>query len=52
MFDSEKSKFMKDQEASRLSGLLISLGIKTPLSKILLVGPLLKLFNKLMQGIK
>ena len=36
--DSKKSKFIKEQEAS---GLLSSLGIKTPLSKIRLVGPLL-----------
>ena len=36
--DSKKSKFIKEQEAS---GLLSSLGIKTPLSKISLVGPLL-----------
>ena len=36
--DSEKSKFVKDQDAS---GLLISLGIKAPLSKITLVGRLL-----------
>ena len=36
--DSKKSKFRKQQEAS---GLLSSLGIKTPLSKISLVGPLL-----------
>ena len=36
--DSEKSKFIKQQEAS---GLLSSLGIKTPLSKIHLVSPLL-----------
>ena len=36
--DSKKSKFIKKQEAS---GLLSSLGIKTPLSKIPLVGPLL-----------
>ena len=36
--DSKKSKFIKQQEAS---GLLSSLGIKTPLSKIHLVGPLL-----------
>ena len=36
--DSKKSKFIKQQEAS---GLLSSLGIKTPLSKIPLVGPLL-----------
>ena len=38
VFDSKKSKFMKEKEAS---GLLSSLGIKTPLSKIPLVGPLL-----------
>ena len=36
--DSKNSKFIKEQEAS---GLLSSLGIKTPLSKITLVGPLL-----------
>ena len=36
--DSKKSKFIKEQETS---GLLSSLGIKTPLSKIPLVGPLL-----------
>ena len=36
--DSRKSKFIKQQEAI---GLLISLGIKTPLSKLLLVGLLL-----------
>ena len=36
--DSKKSKFMKQQEAS---GLLSSLGIKTSLCKIPLVGPLL-----------
>ena len=36
--DSKKSKFIKDQEAS---GLLSSLGIKTPLSKIPLLVPLL-----------
>ena len=36
--DSKKSKFIKEQEAR---GLLSSLGIKAPLSKILLVGPLL-----------
>ena len=35
--DSKKSKFLKEQEAS---GLLSSLGIKTTLSKIPLVGPL------------
>ena len=38
MCDSNKSKFIKQQEAS---GLLSSLRIKTPLSKIPLVGPLL-----------
>ena len=36
--DSKKSKFLIQQEAN---GLLVSLGIKTPLSKIPLVGPLL-----------
>ena len=36
MCDSNKSKFIKMQEAS---GLLSSLGIKTPLSKIPLSGP-------------
>ena len=36
--DSKKSKFIKQEEAS---GLLSSLGIKTPLSEIPLVGPLL-----------
>ena len=35
---SKKPKFIKDQEAG---GLLSSLGIETPLSKIPLVGPLL-----------
>ena len=35
---SEKSKFIKQQE---VSGLLSSLGIRTPLSKIPLAGPLL-----------
>ena len=36
VYDSKKSKFIKQQEASEL---LCSLGIKTPLSKIPLVGP-------------
>ena len=36
--DTEKSKFIKQQEAS---GLLSSSGIKTTLSKIFLVAPLL-----------
>ena len=36
--DSKKLKFIKELEAS---GLLNSLGIKTPLSKIALVGPIL-----------
>ena len=36
--NSRKSKFIKQQEANAL---LSSLGIKTPLSKISLVGPLL-----------
>ena len=35
--DNKKSKFIKEQEAS---GLLSSLGIKIPLSKISLVSPL------------
>ena len=38
MCDSNKSNFIKEQEAS---GLLSSLGIKSPLSKIPLVGPFL-----------
>ena len=38
LFESKKSKFVKEPEAS---GLLCSLGIKTPLSKIPLVGRLL-----------
>ena len=37
-YNSKKSIFIKDQEASEL---LSSLGIKTPLSKIPLVGPFL-----------
>ena len=36
VYDGKKSKFIKEQEARRL---LSSLGIKTPLSKIPLVGP-------------
>ena len=36
--DSKKSRFIKQQEAS---GILSSLGLKTPLSKIPLVGPIL-----------
>ena len=36
--DSKKSRFVKEREASGLSA---ALGIKTPLSKIPLVGPLL-----------
>ena len=38
MSESKTSKFMKEKEAS---GLLSRLGIKTPLSKIILAGPLL-----------
>ena len=38
MCDSKKSKFIKEQEAS---GSLSSLGIKTFLSEILLLGPLM-----------
>ena len=36
VYDSKKSKFIKQQEGS---GLLSSLGIKAPLRKIPLVGP-------------
>ena len=36
--DNKKSRFIKEQEAS---GLLSSLGIKIPLSRIPLVGPIL-----------
>ena len=39
---SKISKFIKEQEASRL---LSSLGVKAPLSKIILVGPLLFFFH-------
>ena len=35
VYDSKKSKFIKQQEAS---GILSNLGIKTPFSKISLVG--------------
>ena len=38
VYDSKKLTIIKEQEAN---GLLSSLGIKIPLSKILLVGPLL-----------
>ena len=38
VYDSKKLKFIKEKEAS---GLLSSLGIKTPLNKISLLGPLL-----------
>ena len=38
VYDSKKSKFIKEQEAS---GLLSSLEIKTPLNKSPLLGPLL-----------
>ena len=38
MYNSKKSKFIKDQEAS---GILSSLGFMAPLNKILLLGPLL-----------
>ena len=37
-FEGKKSRFIKEQETSGLSS---RLGIKTPLSKIRLVGPLL-----------
>ena len=36
VYDRKKSKFFKEQEAS---GLLDSLGIKTPLNKVILVVP-------------
>ena len=52
VFDNKNSnfEFIKQQEASWL---LSSSGIKTPLSKILLVGPpFFKVFKKLIQGIK
>ena len=40
--NSKNSRFIKEQKASRFfKRLSSSLGIKTPLSKILLVGPLL-----------
>ena len=38
VYDSKKRRFMKNQGAS---GLLSSLRIKTPLSKVPLVGPIL-----------
>ena len=38
VWDSKKSKFIKEKDAS---GLLSSLRIKTPLSKVRLVGPFL-----------
>ena len=44
VYVSKKSKFIKDQEASRL---LSSLGIKAPLSNIPLLGPLLLLLYKI-----
>ena len=37
----KKSKLIKEQVDQKASGLLRSLGTKTPLSKIPLVGPLL-----------
>ena len=46
-FYSEKSKFIKQQESS---GLLSSLGVKTPLSKIPVVGHTSLI--ELIQGIK
>ena len=50
MCDSKKSKFLKEQEASRL---LSSIGMKTTLNEIPLVGSLfLRVFNKLTQVIK
>ena len=38
IFDSQQSKFLKEQEAR---GLLSSLGIRTPLSQIPSLGPVL-----------
>ena len=38
VWDSKKSKFIKEKDAN---GLLSRLGIKTPLSKVRLVGPFL-----------
>ena len=51
MCRSKKSKFIKEQVASRL---LSSLGIKTPLNNITLLDRLfvLRVFNKLIQDIK
>ena len=46
---SKKSKFLKEQEASVL---LSSLGIRTPLSQIPLLGPLLFQRNKMNRIIK
>ena len=48
VWNSKKLKFIKEQEASEL---LSSLEIKTPLSKIPLLCTLLRVFNKLIQGI-
>ena len=49
--DSEKTKFIKEQEASRL---LSSITINTPLNKIPFIGPsfVLKAFRKFKQDIK
>ena len=52
MCDIKELKFIKEQDASRL---LSSLGRKTPLSEILLVGLkgiVLRVLSKLIQGIK
>ena len=50
VYDSKKSKFIREQESS---GLLTSLGITTPLSKIPLLGLIcFRGINKLMQYIK
>ena len=46
--DSKKLKFIKEQEAK---GLLSGLGIRTHLSKILLVGPLLLLLLTLFRNV-
>ena len=50
MCNSERTRFIKDQEASRLLSIL---GIKTHLSKIPLVGIFcFRVINKLIQDIK
>ena len=43
MYGSKKSRFIEEQEPS---GLISSLGIKTPLSQIPLVGPIVLFYFK------